>query len=188
MDISTLDGTIDAARNLETGQTYTRSIPSRASAFFSEQKFENNSVRQKVIIENAVVAATIDNGAAFSVVSKFLLDELGYEIEQATNNTLITAAGSQPRPLGNINYFSICIGTFCIPVSFDTTDVNNPSVTTGLKKEYCGPTTEDDEGGEKIEEGSVQVNLNVGPLTTHQKEKFDKLVEECQDIFARDES
>ncbi|CAJ0761924.1 5427_t:CDS:2, partial [Entrophospora sp. SA101] len=145
--------------------------------------------QQKVIIENAVVAATIDNGAASSVVSKLLLDELGYEIEQTTNNTLIKAVGSLPRPLGKINYFSICIGAFYTPISFDTTDVNNINYCWVEEEEYCGPTTEnDEEGGEKIEEGSVRVNLNVGPLTTPQKEKFYKLVEECQDIFARDES
>ncbi|CAH1756170.1 21125_t:CDS:2 [Entrophospora sp. SA101] len=220
MDISTLDGTIDAARNLETGQTYTRSIPSSASASLSGQVNQINDLdrqqskelkqpenqlkseqstrirylewigrKQKVIIENAVVAATIDNGAASSVVSKLLLDELGYEIEQTTNNTLIKAVGSLPRPLGKINYFSICIGAFYTPISFDTTDVNNINYCWVEEEEYCGPTTEnDEEGGEKIEEGSVRVNLNVGPLTTPQKEKFYKLVEECQDIFARDES
>nr|CAG8556877.1 12364_t:CDS:2 [Entrophospora candida] len=156
--------------------------------------------KQKVIIENAVVAATIDNGAASGVVSKLLLDELGYEIEQATNNTLITAAGSQLRPLGKINYFSICIGTFCIPVSFDTTDVNNHQLLLGktmlnLRKRSIVVQLPNmmkkkektfEEGNTRIR--SVQVNLNVGPLTTRQKEKFDKLVEECQDIFARDES
>nr|CAG8556893.1 12365_t:CDS:2 [Entrophospora candida] len=44
MDISTLDGTIDAARNLVTGQTYTRSIPSRASASLSGQMNQINDL------------------------------------------------------------------------------------------------------------------------------------------------
>ena len=62
--------------------------------------------------------AIIDSGAATSIITKALLDRLGYEIDQASKMIVVTANGARTRSLGIVDDVPIVIGRIEILTSF----------------------------------------------------------------------
>ena len=59
-------------------------------------------MRSKAEIEDVEIDAIIDTGAAISAITRSLMEELGYKIDQSSNVVINTADGTRSRSLGKI--------------------------------------------------------------------------------------
>src|ERR1044071_3874547 len=66
--------------------------------------------------------AIIDSGAATSIITKFLLDRLGFEIAKDSRLVVVTANGARTKSLGVTSKLPIRIGNIDIPTSFQVLD------------------------------------------------------------------
>jgi hypothetical protein len=62
--------------------------------------------------------AIIDSGAATSIITKTLLDRLGYEINRPSKLIVVTANGSRTRSLGIVDNIPVILGKIEIRTSF----------------------------------------------------------------------
>ena len=60
----------------------------------------------------------IDSGAATSIITKALLDRLGYDIDRVSKMIVVTANGARTRSLGIVDNVPVVIGRIEIPTSF----------------------------------------------------------------------
>src|SRR5215204_3740631 len=64
------------------------------------------------------MTAIVDSGAATSIITKALLDRLGYKIDQPSKLIVVTANGARTKSLGIVSNLCITIGKINIPTSF----------------------------------------------------------------------
>src|SRR4051812_18166020 len=62
--------------------------------------------------------AIIDSGAATSIVTKVLLDRLGYDIDRPSKMIVVSANGVRTRSLGIVDNLPVILGKIVIPTSF----------------------------------------------------------------------
>ena len=76
-------------------------------------------------IEGCVVNAVIDTGAGGCLISKNLLDRLGWQIEKPTKMTFVTADGTTSVPLGKVEDVPVRFGEATIPVDAVVTEATS---------------------------------------------------------------
>jgi hypothetical protein len=84
---------------------------------------ENNSrtttLECNIIINGFKVPATIDSGAATSIIARNTMEQLGFDIEEATNCKIISANGEKNESLGKIKDFPVEINDRTIPINVE---------------------------------------------------------------------
>ena len=74
----------------------------RVNYMGTPEKSRFTSMRSKAEIEDVEIDAIIDTGAAISAITRSLMEELGYKIDQSSNVVINTADGTRSRSLGKI--------------------------------------------------------------------------------------
>ena len=75
----------------------------REANYIGEDSQTTTTARCDIYINNERLFAVVDSGAATSIMTKKLMDKLGYKINEPSKLTIVTANGSQIRSLGKIN-------------------------------------------------------------------------------------
>ncbi|CAG8809742.1 1570_t:CDS:1, partial [Dentiscutata erythropus] len=73
----------------------------------------------EVIVNGFRVPATIDSEAATSIISEKTIEQLQYDIEEATNCKIILVNGEKNESLGRIRDFPIEIEGKTIPINVE---------------------------------------------------------------------
>ena len=68
------------------------------------------------------MSAVVDSGAATSIMTKKLMDKLGYKINEPSKLTIVTANGSRIRSLGKINQVPLELEDEFISTTFQVLD------------------------------------------------------------------
>jgi len=72
-----------------------------------------------VIIDEYIVPAIIDSGAAASLISRETMEQLGYDIEEPSGAIIVTASNKKTKVLGRIRDFPITIEGKIIPINVE---------------------------------------------------------------------
>ena len=82
-------------------------------------------------IEDKIVQAIIDTGAGGCIMSKALLDRLGWGIEEATKMTFVVADGATATPLGKVRQVPVRFGGTTIPIDVIVTQTTSYDIILG---------------------------------------------------------
>jgi hypothetical protein len=82
-------------------------------------------------IEKTVVTFIIDTGAGICLISKVLLDRLGWSIDEMSDVTLVVADGSQSPVLGLVKAVPVTFGLCTIPIDMIVTESTSYDVILG---------------------------------------------------------
>src|SRR2546423_762764 len=135
-DLTELD-IVNYIRNLPSGLTISqasaqypkyrsavrKSVQRRREAnYIGEDSQTTTAARCDIYINNEKLFAVINSGAATSIMTKKLMDKLGYKINELSKLTIITANGSRIRSLGKINRVPLELEDEFIPTTFQVLD------------------------------------------------------------------
>ena len=81
---------------------------------------KNDSTAAKITlrINGKAQTAIIDSGAATSIITKPLLNRLGYKVDKASKLVVVTANGARTKSLGIVNNIPLAFGKIIILTSF----------------------------------------------------------------------
>src|SRR5579859_60491 len=100
-----------------------RSIQRRREAnYVGNDNTATTAARCDVYINDEKLPAVIDSGAATSIMTKKLMQKLGYTINQSSNLVIVTANGNRVRSLGKIQNVPLEIEGEPLPTSFQVLD------------------------------------------------------------------
>src|SRR3954447_6462071 len=101
-------------------QAVKRSYVQEKEANLAESDEDDSTTAAKVTLRIAGKAQTaiIDSGAATSIITKALLDRLGYEVNKPSKLVVVTANGARTKSLGIVNNLPITLGKISTPTSF----------------------------------------------------------------------
>lgn len=97
-----------------------RSYTKEKEANLVESDEDESTTAAKVTlrIKGKSQTAIIDSGAATSIITKALLDRLGYEIDRPSKLVVVTANGARTKSLGIVSNLPITLGKIDTPTSF----------------------------------------------------------------------
>ncbi|RHZ50775.1 hypothetical protein Glove_492g28 [Diversispora epigaea] len=95
--------------------------PKEVSARFTNQEdsLRTTTLECDIIVNGYTVPATIDSGAATSIIARNTMEQLGFDIEEATNCKIISANGEKTESLGKIKDFPVEINDRVIPINME---------------------------------------------------------------------
>ncbi|RHZ54442.1 hypothetical protein Glove_427g15 [Diversispora epigaea] len=95
--------------------------PKEVSARFTNQEdsLRTTTLECDIIVNGYTVPATIDSGAATSIIARNTMEQLGFDIEEATNCKIILANGEKTESLGKIKDFPVEINDRVIPINME---------------------------------------------------------------------
>src|SRR5437764_1154422 len=94
----------------------------REANYIGEDSQTTTAARCDIYINNERLSAVVDSGAATSIMTKKLMDKLGYKINEPSKLTIVTANGSRIRSLGKINRIPLELEGEFIPTTFQVLD------------------------------------------------------------------
>ena len=94
----------------------------REANYIGEDSQTTTAARCDIYINNERLSAVVDSRAATSIMTKKLMDKLGYKINEPSKLTIVTANGSQIRSLGKINRIPLELEGEFIPTTFQVLD------------------------------------------------------------------
>ena len=94
----------------------------REANYIGEDSQTTTAARCDIYINNEKLSAVVDSGAATSIMTKKLMDKLGYKINEPSKLTIVTANGSRIRSLGKINRVPLELEDEFIPTTFQVLD------------------------------------------------------------------
>src|SRR6266487_1623163 len=94
----------------------------REANYIGEDSQTTTAARCDIYINNEKLSAVVDSGAATSIMTKKLIDKLGYKINEPSKLTIVTANGSRIRSLGKINRIPLELEGEFIPTTFQVLD------------------------------------------------------------------
>jgi hypothetical protein len=97
-----------------------------------EEEDEHTSLTATCQVEDVVVTTVIDTGSGVSIVSKPMMDRLGWEIEAETKRRFIVADGHKAVPLGRIFNVPIKFGPVTLPVHVLVVDTDSYDLVIGM--------------------------------------------------------
>lgn len=103
----------------------------------SRESPKTTTLECKVVINGFKVPATIDSGAATSIIARNTMEQLGFDIEESTNRNIISANGSTTASLGKIIDLPIVIEEENIPITVEVMETEAYNILLGndwLKK------------------------------------------------------
>ncbi|RHZ63035.1 hypothetical protein Glove_333g13 [Diversispora epigaea] len=95
--------------------------PKEVSARFTNQEdsLRTTTLECDIVVNGYTVPATIDSGAATSIIARNTMEQLGFDIEEATNCKIISANGEKTESLGKIKDFPVEINDKVIPINME---------------------------------------------------------------------
>ena len=96
-----------------------------------EDYTRKSSAYSQCQVEDHTVACIIDTGAGGCTISKTFLDEIGWEIDGPTKQTLIVADGYAAVPLGKVYDLPIRFGKLVIPITAIVVDTTSYDLVIG---------------------------------------------------------
>ncbi|CAG8792324.1 6245_t:CDS:2, partial [Dentiscutata erythropus] len=78
----------------------------------------------QVEVDGNNISAIIDSGVATSIVTRDTIEQLGYELEKASNCEIITATGERSKSLEKIRDFPITINEKQIPMDIEVMEID----------------------------------------------------------------
>jgi hypothetical protein len=93
---------------------------------------KTTAVKGDVKINGRLIRAIIDTGAAISVITKALLDDLQVEIKESSNSRLVGFDGNKSISLGK-SEIEIELGNWIIPTIVEVVDSNKRDLIIGTK-------------------------------------------------------
>src|SRR5256886_8427189 len=124
----------------------------REANYIGEDSQTTTAARCNIYINNEKLSAVIDSGAATSIMTKKLMDKLGYKINEPSKLTIVTANGSQIRLLGKINRVSLELEDKFIPTTFQVLDSVDDTLILG---------------NDSLQKVQAVLNWKKGTLTIH---------------------
>src|SRR5437588_2218103 len=97
-----------------------------------EEEDEHTSLTATCQVEEVVVTAVVDTGSGVTIVSKPMMDRLGWEIEAATKRRFIVVDGHKAVPLGRIFNVPIKFGPVTLPVHVLIVDTDSYDLVIGM--------------------------------------------------------
>jgi len=101
------------------------------------EKARFNSMKSRAEIEDIELDAIIDTGAAVSAITRGLMKELGYKINQSSNVKIINANGVKTRSLGKISDMELTVSGIDTRVTVEVIESEDSTLILGndwLKK------------------------------------------------------
>jgi hypothetical protein len=95
-------------------------------------EIKTTAVKGDVKINGRLIRAIIDTGAAISVITKTLLDDLQVEIKESSNSRLVGFDGNKSISLGK-SEIEIELGNWIIPTIVEVIDSNKRDLIIGTK-------------------------------------------------------
>src|SRR6201985_2789619 len=96
-----------------------------------DDELKNSLAYSQCQIEEITMPCIIDTGAGGCIISKVMLERLGWEIEEATSMTIIVADGHIATPLGKVHELPIRFGKLIIPTSAIVVDTTSYDLVIG---------------------------------------------------------
>ncbi|RHZ87936.1 hypothetical protein Glove_28g3 [Diversispora epigaea] len=95
--------------------------PKEVLARFTNQEdsLRTTTLECDIIVNGYTVPATIDSGAATSIIARNTMEQLGFDIEEAINYKIISANGERTESLGKIKDFPVEINDRMIPINME---------------------------------------------------------------------
>jgi hypothetical protein len=97
-----------------------------------ETEIKTTAVKGDVKINGRLIRAIIDTGAAISVITKALLNDLQVEIKEPSNSRLVGFDGNKSVSLGK-SEIEIELGNWIIPTTVEVVDSNKRDLIIGTK-------------------------------------------------------
>ncbi|RHZ84945.1 hypothetical protein Glove_74g6 [Diversispora epigaea] len=182
-----------------------------------EYSLKTTALKCNVAVGVYTVSTIVNSGAAISIVTRDAMEQLGYEIKEASKSIILPVTGKRTQPLGVIQLTLKWQGktlTISVNCSKDTKEefselientdeenTNESDIKTEESEEddeeiiFKNITIEDDD--DENDENTIPVflskklnknELDIGQLNNNQQQKFDKLMERNKDLFANDVS
>ncbi|RHZ89827.1 hypothetical protein Glove_9g360 [Diversispora epigaea] len=169
-----------------------------------EYSLKTTALKCNVAVGVYTVPTIVDSGAAISIITCDIMEQLGYEIEEASKSIILPVTGKKTQPLGVICDLPITIQGQTIPIDVEETkeefselientdeeSINKSDIETEEfeedDEEIIFKTTTVEKHDDKSDEDTVPVflseklnknELDIGQLNNHQLQKFDKLIE-----------
>ncbi|RHZ87058.1 hypothetical protein Glove_41g152 [Diversispora epigaea] len=87
-----------------------------------EYSLKTTALKCNVAVGVYTVPTIVDSGAAISIVTCDAMEQLGYEIEEASKSIILSATGKKTQPLGVIRDLPITIQDQIIPIDVEVID------------------------------------------------------------------
>jgi gag-polyprotein putative aspartyl protease len=97
-----------------------------------ETEAKTTAVKGDIKINGRLIRAIIDTGAAISVITKALLDDLQMEIKESSNSRLVGFDGNKSISLGK-SEIEIELKDWLIPITVEVIDSNKRDLIIGTK-------------------------------------------------------
>ncbi|RHZ82591.1 hypothetical protein Glove_108g70 [Diversispora epigaea] len=96
-----------------------------------EYSLKTTALKCNVAVGVYTVPTIVDSGAAISIVTRDAMEQLGYEIEEASKSIILPATGKKTQPLGVIRDLPITIQGQTIPIDVEVIDAATYSLLLG---------------------------------------------------------
>ena len=102
------------------GRRFQNREPGEREANFvgSDEDETTTAAKVNLRIDGKAQTAIVDSGAATSIITKTLLNRLGFEVDSPSKLVVVTANGARTKSLGIVSNLLITIGKINIPTSF----------------------------------------------------------------------
>jgi hypothetical protein len=98
--------------------------PKEAYLIKQEYTPKATTLECRIGINEYTVPATIDSGAATSIISRETMEQLGYGVETTTDKRIISANGAETKSLGRIKDFPIEVDGNVIPTDVEVMETD----------------------------------------------------------------
>ncbi|RHZ77812.1 hypothetical protein Glove_172g9 [Diversispora epigaea] len=146
-----------------------------------EYSLKTTALKCNVAVGVYTVPTIVDSGAAISIVTRDAMEQLGYEIEEASKSIILPATGKKTQPLGVIRDLPITIQGQTIPIDVEVIDAATYSLLLGnnwLMKANASYNWSDQELTLRWRGKTLTVPANCSKET---KEEFSELIENTDD-------
>ncbi|RHZ53321.1 hypothetical protein Glove_443g6 [Diversispora epigaea] len=96
-----------------------------------EYSLKTTALKYNVAVGVYTVPTIVDSGVAISIVTRDAMEQLGYEIEEASKSIILPATGKKTQPLGVIRDLPITIQGQTIPIDVEVIDAATYSLLLG---------------------------------------------------------
>jgi hypothetical protein len=96
-----------------------------------EYSLKTTALKCNVLVGSYTVPTIVDSGAAISIITRDAMEQLGYDIEEASKSIILPATGERTQPLGVIRDLPITIQGQTIPIDVEVVEAATYSLLLG---------------------------------------------------------
>ena len=145
-----------------------------------------NEMNNNIRIEDIKINAIIDTEATKSIITKGLMDELGYKIDKLSDIVIINTDGTKSRSLGKIINMELTLGEMNTTMTMEVIKSTNRTLILGnnwLKKINANIDYEKGELNIKRRKGNVNIPVEILKRIEKDEEKYEE--KDSKDNFKR---